>query len=366
MTITLFLCGDVMTGRGVDQILPRPSAPRLYEPYVSSALDYVTLAERANGRIRRPVDFAYVWGVVPEVLARERPDARIINLETSVTTSEDRAPKTINYRMHPRNVGVLTAVGVDCCVMANNHVLDWGTSGLIETLETLKSAGIRVAGAGRNLGAARAPAIIERSGEGRVLVFGFGAADAGVPPTWAATDDTPGVQHLSDFSDATAERIAHFVEAVKRPGDIAVASLHWGPNWGYDIPSAHRRFAHALIEAARIDVVHGHSSHHPMAIEVHRGRPIFYGCGDFLNDYEGIGGMERFRGDLVLMYFPTLDARTGELVRLTMTPLRIRNFRLGHPSDRDRDWLRGTLHRECHRFDHDVVLSGDTLELSWK
>ena len=47
--ITLFLCGDVMLGRGIDQILPYPSIPRLYESYLDSAIDYVELAEAANG-----------------------------------------------------------------------------------------------------------------------------------------------------------------------------------------------------------------------------------------------------------------------------------------------------------------------------
>jgi poly-gamma-glutamate synthesis protein (capsule biosynthesis protein) len=365
MPITLFLSGDLMTGRGVDQILPHPSDPRLHERFVRSALDYVALAERANGRIRRPVDFAYVWGVAASVIEREAPQVRITNLETSVTTSDDAAPKGINYRMHPRNIGLLTAVRIDCCGLANNHVLDWGRAGLVETVETLTSAGIRVAGAGRNLGEARSPAIIDAGGGNRVLVIAGGVSDAGVDLDWAATDDEPGVHHLPDLSDATVERIAHVIEGVKRPGDLAVASLHWGPNWGYAIASTHRRFAHALIDRARVDVVHGHSSHHPKAIEVYRGRPIFYGCGDLLNDYEGIAGIERFRGDLALMYFLTLDARTGELQRLTMSPLRIRRFSLTHASAPERTWLRDTLDRECHQFDHKVVARDDALELMW-
>ena len=61
-----------------------------------------------------------------------RPDARIINLETSITRSEDYAPKGINYRMSPENADCLRAAGIDCCVLANNHVLDWGRRGLLE------------------------------------------------------------------------------------------------------------------------------------------------------------------------------------------------------------------------------------------
>src|SRR5512145_2882467 len=117
--VTLFLCGDVMTGRGVDQILPHPSKPRLFEPYVTSAVTYVELAERAVGPIPRPVGFDYVWGDALAELRRVRPDARIVNLETSVTRSNEAWPdKGIHYRMHPANVPCLTAAGIDCCALA--------------------------------------------------------------------------------------------------------------------------------------------------------------------------------------------------------------------------------------------------------
>src|SRR5512146_388158 len=108
--VTLFLCGDVMTGRGVDQILPHPGKPHLFESYVRSATGYVELAERASGAFKRPVDFAYIWGHALAEFGRVRPDARIVNLETSVTASEDAWPgKGIHYRMHPANVPCLTA-----------------------------------------------------------------------------------------------------------------------------------------------------------------------------------------------------------------------------------------------------------------
>ena len=361
--LTLFLCGDVMTGRGVDQVFARSCPPNLYEPYVRSALEYVEMAERANGPIPRPVDHAYVWGDALEILADARPAARIINLETAITCSDEPEPKGIHYRMHPANVPVLTAAGVDCCVLANNHVLDWGEAGLLETLDLLATAGIRAAGAGRDADAARAPAVLDAGGGARIVVLGIGAADSGIPRSWAAGDAKPGVHLLRGYSRRDAERIADVVAAMKRAGDIVVASIHWGPNWGYEIPPEHRRFAHALIDDAGVDVVHGHSSHHPKAIEVYRDRPILYGCGDFLNDYEGISGYEEFRTELTLMYFPTLDPRTGRLLRLVMAPLRIRRFRLEHAAGPDRAWLRDTLDRECRRFGGRVALRDGALVL---
>ncbi|MBW8267942.1 CapA family protein [Caldovatus aquaticus] len=349
-TITLALTGDVMLGRGVDQILPHPSEPTLHEPHVRSALTYVALAERANGPIPRPVGFAYVWGDALETM--RQADARIVNLETSVTTSEAFEPKGINYRMHPDNVGCLRAAGIECCVLANNHVLDWGVAGLLETLETLERAGVHTAGAGRDLAQAAAPAAIALApaGSGRLLVFAYGSPTSGIPPDWAAGPGRPGVHLLRDLSDATVARIAEAVRAARRPGDIAIASIHWGPNWGYDIPPAFRRFAHALLDQAGFALVHGHSSHHAQGLEIHRNRLILYGAGDFLNDYEGIGGYEEFRGDLAVLYLPRLSRATGELLGLTLAPFRIGRMRLNRPAADDVRWLAERLDRESRRF----------------
>jgi poly-gamma-glutamate capsule biosynthesis protein CapA/YwtB (metallophosphatase superfamily) len=153
---------------------------------------------------------------------------------------------------------------------------------------------------------------------------------------------------------------------VKQPGDLAVASIHWGGNWGYDIPREQTRFAHQLIDRAGFDVVHGHSSHHPKGIEIHAGRPIFYGCGDFLNDYEGIEGYEAFRDDLVLMYLPRLAPGDGTLIDLRLVPLQIRNFRLNRAARDDAAWLADVLDRESRRFGTRATMNDDgTLALTW-
>jgi poly-gamma-glutamate synthesis protein (capsule biosynthesis protein) len=366
-SITLFLCGDVMTGRGIDQALPHPGGAQLHEPYVRSATDYVVFAEQVNGPIPKPMPFAYPWGDALVELERRSPDARIINLETTVTTSDDyRKRGHIHYRMHPDNVACLTAAGIDCCVLANNHMLDWGHAGLRETLETLRGVGVATAGAGRDLAEAQAPAILPIPRKGRVIVLAFGSTTSGVPRGWAATENRPGIDLLEDLSAATARRIARIVQRVKGPGDVVVASIHWGHNWGYAIPAEQRAFAHALIDDAAIDVVHGHSSHHPKGIEVYKDKPILYGCGDFLNDYEGIGKHREFRGELTLMYFVSMDPRTGRLSRLDLVPLRIRNFRLQRASREEAQWLGDLLDREGRVWGVRIRLDDDgTLAARW-
>ena len=87
-SITLFLCGDVMLGRGVDQILPNPGDPALRERYLRDARDYIGLAEQVNGPVPGPVDLTWPWGDALTVLDAVAPDARVVNLETSVTTCD--------------------------------------------------------------------------------------------------------------------------------------------------------------------------------------------------------------------------------------------------------------------------------------
>lgn len=344
-----------MTGRGVDQVLPHPGDPRLHEAYVRSAREYVELAEVANGRIPRPVDFAYVWGDALGALAARRPDARIVNLETSVTRHDTYwQGKGIHYRMHPDNAGCLAAARIDCCVLANNHVLDYGCDGLLETLETLQRTGVRIAGAGRNLAEASAPATLHVPDRGRVLVFGFGTETSGIMRSWAATANRSGVNLLPDLSNATLDRIGEMVGNVKGPRDVVIASIHWGSNWGFAVPDRHVRFAHGLV-AAGVDIVHGHSSHHVRPIEVFDGRLILYGCGELLDDYEGIGGDEAFRADLVLLFFVSVDPLTGRLCELRLVPMQIRNFRLSRASRSDAEWLGDTINRTSRTFGVRVV-----------
>jgi poly-gamma-glutamate synthesis protein (capsule biosynthesis protein) len=187
-------------------------------------------------------------------------------------------------------------------------------------------------------------------GRGRLLVFAFAMEDAGVPADWAAIADRSGVNLLRDLSPRSTDGVARQVGAHKRGGDLVVMSIHWGGNWGYEISARQQAFARSLIDAAGVDVVHGHSSHHVKAIEVYRDKPILYGCGDFIDDYEGIGGHEAYRAELALMYFLTLDVATGKLRRFEMAPTRMRGFRVQRARGEDAAWLLERFNREGVKF----------------
>ncbi|AOE82993.1 CapA family protein [Pseudomonas sp. TCU-HL1] len=362
--LTLFLAGDVMTARGIDALLPHPGDPLLYEPYVKDTGGYVRLAERLHGPLPRPVDYPYIWGDALAELEQRQPQVRLINLETAVTRRGTPEDKGINYRMTPENFPAILAAGVNCCALANNHVLDWGRVGLTDTLAALARNGVCGAGAGRDLRAAEAPAALPLADGSRLLVFGLCTPDCGVPPEWAARSRRSGVAWLPELSTPGLAALTARIQAHKQPGDRVIVSIHWGGNWGFDVPPEQVRFAHGLIDDAGVDLVHGHSSHHIKGLELYRERLILYGCGDLLNDYEGIQDYGPFHGELGLLYFPTLDA-SGRLLSLELVPTRIRRFRIERAGHADRRWVRETLQRECSNRgctlqpgpDHDFTLA---------
>jgi poly-gamma-glutamate synthesis protein (capsule biosynthesis protein) len=267
--------------------------------------------------------------------------------------------------MSPENAACLSAAAIDCCVLANNHILDWERAGLLDTLATLERLHIKYCGAGRDLPEASAPAAL-KSSTGRILVISLASPTSGAPRSWQAKPAVPGVNILAEMSAASAARLAEQIARERRPEDIIVVSIHWGPNWGYDIPDEQRDFAHALVDKADVSIVYGHSSHHRKAIEVYRKRLILYGCGDFIDDYEGISGYDEFRGDLVLMYFALVDAVTRDLIELEMTPLQMRRFQLVRPAAADATWLLKVLDRECQAFGARVKSKPDgRFRLAW-
>lgn len=350
-TVRLFLAGDVMTGRGIDQILPHPGNPLLRENWIRDARRYVELAEAVNGPVPRPAGFEWIWGDALVTLAQVAPAVSVINLETAVTSADSFVQgKGIHYRMNPPNLPAIVVARPDVCVLANNHVLDFDRPGLSSTLNALSGAGLATAGAGEDLEQAQQPVLVPVPGtSGRIIVLACAMASAGVPDSWAAKEGRPGVWFAPTLADTVADEIVGRLSAVRQPGDICVVSLHWGSNWGWEVSRDQIRFARRLVDGG-VDIVHGHSSHHPRPIEVYRQRLILYGCGDLINDYEGISGQEEFRGDLRLLYFPTVHQSSGELVGLTMRVVRARRMRLEHALPRDVLWLERVLEETSERF----------------
>ncbi|KAJ5636289.1 Polyglutamate biosynthesis protein [Penicillium longicatenatum] len=369
-TFTLTFLGDVMLARLIDQLLPNhvasPTDARTAAHFKS---EYPSLS-CANYTPSAP------WGTTLPLLRTS--DLLFINLETSVTTTTYPWPnKEYNYRLHPANLApVLHAAKVDYTSLANNHILDYSTEGLIETVWTLKEAGISFAGAGENIDEAYKPATLylprsvqeyhSRRVDGeKVLstrwgkdekevlndpgtgypVYVYSASDH--PQEWGAT--VP-IFHFIEYSSATRERLRRLMlrsgEAVQGGGSAAPAlkifSVHWGSNYTWCPSDQIRSLAHFLIDECGVDIVHGHSSHHIQGVEVYRGKVVIYGCGDFVDDYMV---REKYRNDLGAAW--RVIIKEGEdkslmLDRLEIFPTRVDQFRanLLEKGDKDHRWIR--------------------------
>jgi poly-gamma-glutamate capsule biosynthesis protein CapA/YwtB (metallophosphatase superfamily) len=283
--ITVALVGDVMLGRGVNDALRtlRPDQP---------------------------------WGdVLPQLVPA---DLRIVNLECALTDHErpwTRTPKVFHFRADPSAVEVLRAAHVDCCALANNHTLDFEERGLLDTLEHLKAAGIRYAGAGLDREQAARPALLTARSDrtSRVALLAFTDNE----PPFAAKPGRPGTNYLPvSLEPDVLRRVEAMVTAVREAGaDTVVFSNHWGPNMVQRPSALFRQFAHAVIDRGA-DVYYGHSAHIFQGVEIYRGKPILYDTGDFIDDY---AVDPRLRNDWSFLFKISLDG--GEFRRLELSPV---------------------------------------------
>lgn len=343
-TTTVLLAGDVMTGRGIDQAMAHHAPPALHEAVVHDARDYLKLAERAHGPIPAPVPGRYLWGDALADIDRMAPDAFVANLETAITVGGEPWPdKGVHYRMHPANAGCLKPAHLSACALANNHTLDWGPDGLADTLRALARAGVPGVGAGADIAQATTPLVLPLGAQRRLLVAAWAAPDCGVPEGWAAAPGKPGIALLENLSNRGLQQIADALQGQRREGDLVMLSIHWGPNQVEAVSPLHRRFAHELIDRDIVDLVHGHSAHHPLPFDIHRGKLVLYGCGDLINDYEGIPSRGGIAPDLACLFAATLSQGSGRLIRLQIMPLQRRGFRLVRASPGARAAIRHAL-----------------------
>jgi poly-gamma-glutamate capsule biosynthesis protein CapA/YwtB (metallophosphatase superfamily) len=282
--ITLALTGDVMLGRGVDEAL----------------------------RGMRPAES---WGDALSVL--HAADLRVINLECAITTHEyrwSRTPKTFHFRADPtRAVGVLRAARIDACSLANNHTLDFEEAGLLDTLEYLDGAGIRHAGAGRDLEEAARPAILDGLEGEKVALLAFTDNE----PAFAAGVDRPGTNYLPiSLEPEVLDRVEAAIAGARNAGaDTILFSNHWGPNMVERPGDIFRRFARSVVDRGA-DVYYGHSAHIFQGVEVYRGKPILYDTGDFIDDY---AVDERLRNDRSFVFLVSVEG--GKFRRLELFPV---------------------------------------------
>jgi poly-gamma-glutamate capsule biosynthesis protein CapA/YwtB (metallophosphatase superfamily) len=311
--LRLGLAGDTMLGRSVADAIEQGRAESLV------AADVITVAREA--------------------------DLFLLNLECCIAEGGERWPdpaKPFFFRAPPAATEVLRRLGVDCVTLANNHALDFGSQGLLETFEHLRSAGIAWLGAGTDREQARAPAILERGGF-RIAVLGC----SDHPVEYAAGADSPGIAYGLDW----------LPEAIARAeADVVLVTPHWGPNMATE-PLPRIRHAAATLRAAAATLVAGHSAHvfHGVA------EGALYDLGDFLDDY---AVDPQLRNDLGLLFLVDVDERGP--TRLEAVPLKLEFCHTRLADGDDAEWIEGRFREACRALGTEVVAEGGRLVVGWR
>ena len=298
--ITIAIAGDVMLGRLVNE----------------------TIAQRG---------FDYPWGNVSPVL--NKADLFLINLEFTLTTEtrpmETGPNKPFNFRADPSVVKTLEAGGVDFANVANNHILDFGNTGLQDTLEILDRASIAHAGAGMDLASARKPVILTADGV-RIGIVSF----ADYPQDWAATRTTPGINYTRVSVDSPHfETIERAISEVRQQADLVIFTIHWGPNMRARPTEAFQEFARK-VAAAGADIFWGHSAHVVQGVEVYDGKLILYDTGDFVDDYYV---EEDLRNDLTALFL--VKVAPPSIESLEIVPVQIGDMQVNLAEGQERKWI---------------------------
>jgi poly-gamma-glutamate synthesis protein (capsule biosynthesis protein) len=212
-----------------------------------------------------------------------------------------RFPSATPYiRVPPEYASALAYAGFDVVSCASNHAMDWGERAMLDSIENIRSHGVSVIGAGPNETSARQPATFEHAGN-RVAILAYTSV---APPSCYATQDEAGVAPMRartfyetiDYQAGTPplvvttpstqdlERMEDDIRSAKSDADVVVVSLHWGVHHlAKTIADYQPIVAHAAIDAGA-ELVLGHHPHLLKAIEVYRGRTIFYSIGNFAFD----------------------------------------------------------------------------------
>jgi Bacterial capsule synthesis protein PGA_cap len=273
-TWTLFAGGDILLDRGV----------------------YQTVRIRGKG-----VDFPFDGGTA-EITSRckdcsplgwDLPRTRrtgnagavrdlISGADIAIANFENPAPN--RFRWHTRNtvftadpslIDGLVNAGIDYVSIANNHIGDAGDTGILQTIANLKKRGLQYSGAGKDLAAARKPAILETNGL-KVAILAYDAIDPGD----FASKDAPGSSQL------TLRRVETGVAAARKAGaDVVIVFPHWGVEYRGEPFARQQKLARDIIDAGA-DMIIGNHAHYAAAMEVYKGKPIWYALGNFVFDQD--------------------------------------------------------------------------------
>jgi poly-gamma-glutamate capsule biosynthesis protein CapA/YwtB (metallophosphatase superfamily) len=247
-----------------------PSAAPPGSPVKLAFVGDVLLASKVESEMLK-YGYDYPYSAVKDYL--QQADYTLANLETPVTERGQAQQKEYAYRSSPLALPALASSGIDLVNLANNHVMDYGTEGLLDTFKALDNAGVKRIGAGKDAEEAYKPVIVEKQGM-KIAFLGFSRV---VPEqSWKASKVHPGVAETYDYRVAVDA-----IQKAKEQADLVVVIAHWGVERD-DYPDKYQKeLSHRYIDAGADLIVASHP-HVLQGFENYKGKWIAYSLGNFI------------------------------------------------------------------------------------
>ncbi len=200
--------------------------------------------------------------------------------DLAIANFENPAPDRVRWHTSgtvfsadPGIIDGLVDAGIDYVSLANNHIGDAGDTGILQTIANLKRRGLKYSGAGKDAASARKPAVLKANGT-TVAVLGYDA----IAPYYAARTDEIGSSPL------TLKRATTDIRRARAAGaDVVIVFPHWGTEYASRPFDGQQQLARDIIDAGA-DMIIGNHAHYAAAMEVYKGKPIWYALGNFVFD----------------------------------------------------------------------------------
>jgi len=271
-TWTLFAGGDILLDRGVYETLRvKGRGPNF--PFAGGTAEITSRCRNCSPlgwdlpRTRRTGNA----GAVREVISGA--DIAMANFENPAPNRFTWHKAKTVFTADPTLIDGLVKAGIDYVGIANNHIGDAGNNGILQTIANLKKRGLKYSGAGRDLAAAQRPAILDANGT-KVAILAYDA----IAPGYHAARGEPGSSKL------TIKAVQAGVKAARKAGaKVVIVFPHWGAEYRYSPFQNQQRLARQIIDAGA-DMIIGNHAHYAAAVEVYKGKPIWYALGNFVFD----------------------------------------------------------------------------------
>lgn len=247
--------------------------------------------------------------ISPELLEiMNAADVMCVNNEfTFSTRGKPMEGKAYTFRANPERVSLLSEMGVDLALLANNHVFDYGKESILDTFDTLESAGIAYFGAGKNLSEAMQPHYVEIDGITIAFVAASRAEKYKMTPQ--ATETEPGILRCYD-----TELFLEVIKEADANADIVLACVHWGTEYSTVLEEVQLTTGKLYLDAGA-DAIIGSHSHCLQGMEFYDGKPIVYSLGNFWFNHRDLDTMlveiritgERENPQLEVVVIPALQ-----------------------------------------------------------